>query len=476
MQVAYSSFLSATKPLLIKMLDVLSQDYPYVSILGTDVAGNTYAVRSQSVQINDAHWVERGWVVRVHNGEHYAEYSFNNLSEHSFLSTIQLIRYDLNHTLELLKNSNIPIHPYSPFEESSMRSRWEGEIAIDPFSIDSSEKIERLNTIKQKAHELSQSLISFGAIFQEIKTSKCYLSNQKDLEQAWIHTEGYLIPIVKRNGVSRSIFKGFSGRKGYEIMDEMEKALGSTLDEAELLLDAEPLKQGEYDIICSPDVTGLIAHEAFGHGVEMDMFVKNRAKAQDYMDKTIASPLVEMHDGARAAEHVSSYWFDDEGIPGQDTVIIQKGKLTGGITDLLSSIRLKISPTGNGKRQSYAHKAYARMTNTFFSPGHHSLEEMISSIDYGILLESSQSGMEDPKNWGIQCVVTYGKEISKGQLTGKIFSPVIMTGYVPDLLQSISMVSRDFELYGTGACGKGYKELVKVSTGGPYIKAKAKLV
>jgi TldD protein len=476
MQVEFSEFLTNKKPLLKKMIDVLSLDYPYVSILGTDVSGSTYAVRSQSISINDANWGERGFVVRVHNGLHYAEFSLNVLNESSFLSTLQLIRYDLNHSFEILKKAAIPFHEYPIPLEEQVYLHNEGQITLDPMQIDSSEKIERLSNLKDKAHSFTPHLANFSAIYQEVKTSKLFLSLQKDLEQSWIHSEGYLVPIVKRDRISKSLFKGFSGLKGFEIITEMEDKLEDCISEALLLLDAEPVTSGEYDVICSPDVSGLIAHEAFGHGVEMDMFVKNRAKAIEYMNNMVASELVNMHDGAKSAEHVSSYWFDDEGTPGKDTVIIQNGKLINGISDLLSSIRLDINPTGNGKRQSYAHKAYTRMTNTFFVPGHHSLDEMIQSIDYGMLLESSQSGMEDPKNWGIQCVVSYAKEIKNGKLTGKIFSPIIMTGYVPDLLKSISMVSNDFQLFGTGACGKGYKEMVKVSTGGPYIKAKARLV
>ena len=115
------------------------------------------------------------------------------------------------------------------------------------------------------------------------------------------------------------------------------------------------------------------------------------------------------------------------------------------------------------------------MTNTFFSPGSDSLEEMVSSIKNGYLLEKFMSGMEDPRNWGIQCVAIKGREIKDGKLTGKTVSPVYLTGFVPDLLKSISMVSNDLELSGTGACGKGYKEYVKTSTGGPYIKTKGRL-
>lgn len=163
------------------------------------------------------------------------------------------------------------------------------------------------------------------------------------------------------------------------------------------------------------------------------------------------------------------------GTLGGDTLIIDKGMLKTGICDELSAILLGIRSTGNGKRESYKRKAYTRMTNTFFATGADHLEDMIASIKKGYLLEGYSSGMEDPKNWGIQCEGRKGREIIDGKLTGKIVSPVYLTGYVPDLLESISMVSDGLKLNGVGYCGKGWKELVKTSIGGSYIKARGRL-
>ena len=103
------------------------------------------------------------------------------------------------------------------------------------------------------------------------------------------------------------------------------------------------------------------------------------------------------------------------------------------------------------------------------------LEDMIASVKYGFFLEHATSGMEDPKNWGIQCMIDIAREIKDGKFTGKVFSPIVLTGYVPDLLKSISMMSEETVLSGSGMCGKGHKEWVKVSDGGPYIKAKIRL-
>ena len=184
-----------------------------------------------------------------------------------------------------------------------------------------------------------------------------------------------------------------------------------------------------------------------------------------------------MHDGASmdARNEVATYFFDDEGVISKDTVIIKDGILQSGISDAQSAMALGTTPTGNGRRESYKRKTYTRMTNTYFEPGKDKLEDMIASIDYGFYLENPCSGMEDPKNWGIQLMVSIAREIKDGKFTGKIFSPIVMSGYVPDLLKSITMMSDEVELCGLGMCGKGYKEWVKVSDGGPYIKAKIRL-
>ena len=215
------------------------------------------------------------------------------------------------------------------------------------------------------------------------------------------------------------------------------------------------------------------------YGVEQQIcpsgFAYRRDLAKEYLGKKVASDITSMKDGAASAAEVSSYLFDDEGTLGTDTTIIENGTLVTGISDLLSALRLGTAPTGNGKRESFERKAYTRMTNTFFTAGENTLDEMIASIKEGYLLEGAQSGMEDPKHWGIQCMVSMGREIKDGKLTGKVVGPLTLTGYVPDLLKSITMRSEKVELFGTGACGKGYKEWVKVSDGGPYLKCKVRL-
>ena len=134
------------------------------------------------------------------------------------------------------------------------------------------------------------------------------------------------------------------------------------------------------------------------------MFVKNRAKGQEFINKPVASKIVNMRDGALSETEVGTYLFDDEGTLGTDTLVIEESILKSGISDLLSALKLGTTPTGNGRRESYQRKAYARMTNTFFEGGTDKLADMIKAVKKGYLLEGFFSGMEDPKNWGIQCV------------------------------------------------------------------------
>ena len=475
MKVTMSPFLQSKNHSLKKLVKILSKEYGYVSILGTDSHGKEYGVQKTGISVNDSSWTERGFVLRVHNGVNYSEFSFNHISDDSLHSIVEEIALSLNPTVENLKENKIGFNSYPILKEEMIKSSFLGEVEILPDTVTAEEKLKRMTAMKDTAFAHSNLLVDFRVRYEEVQVSKIFISTEKELEQSYIWSQGSLVSIARKESNTKYTYKSFSGLKAVELLDEMFCRVNAVVDKSVLLLSAIPAIPGEYEVICTPEVSGIIAHEAFGHGVEMDMFLKNRAKSMEYLNKEVASSLVTMRDGSKSAHHVSSYLFDDEGTLGTDTVIIDKGILKGGISDILSALKLGTTPTGNGKRESFERKAYARMTNTFFTPGKDKVEDMIASIEHGYLLEDSMSGMEDPKNWGIQCMLIQGREIKNGKFTGNIISPVILTGYVPDLLKSITMVSDEIELGGSGACGKGYKEWVKVSCGGPYIKAKVRL-
>jgi TldD protein len=466
-----SAFLKLKKPAVKALADALGKDFAYASVLGTDVTGKTYSVRDKAASAADCSWAERGFVARVYNDGAYFEYSFNEISE----DAVPELARKIKSAAGAAAGSGAKAVKYPLITEEAIVKSFLGEVKIPPGALTSGEKIARLKALNAKAHEFSDMIADFITVATATHVSKIFISGKKDLEQSYIWSEAYMVAAVRRDNLVKTSSAGFSGMKGLEILDEMEAEIEKTLKNATALLDAGPMPPGEYEVVCGPQAVGIIAHEAFGHGVEMDMFVKNRAKSVEYLGKPVASGIVTMRDGAASAVHVSSYMFDDEGTLGTDTVIIENGTLKTGISDLLSALKLGTVPTGNGKRESFEHKAYSRMTNTFFQPGGDKLADMIASVKHGYFIERTASGMEDPKDWGIQVMFESAEEIKDGKLTGKIVAPVIMTGYVPDLLKNITMTSDDFELEGAGACGKGYKEWVKVSTGGPYIKTKARL-
>jgi TldD protein len=436
-----------------------------------------YAVRKRAIDVRQSNWCERGSVIRAFDGRRYLEYSFNQLDEGSLNdieSLADTIRERFRRSSAVAGQLPFGIPELPQISEQPLSEIWQGQVGVLPQAT-VEQTIGRLSRLKDRAFKLSEHLVEIEVRFEHMRVSKLFISGKRELEQSYSWAQGYLMPVLRRDETIREMFASYAGLKGLELIDEMEVGLEETMTIGAQLLDAERIEPGEYEVILSPKIAGLLAHESFGHGVEMDMFVKNRAKAAEYLGKAVASPLVSLRDGARAAEQTGTYWFDDEGVLGGDTLVIQEGVFKTGISDLLSALRLSTPPTGNGKRESFERKVYTRMTNTFFTAGTDTLEEMIASIKYGYLLEQFLSGMEDPKNWGIQGQVLYAREIRDGKLTGKMVSPLFMFGYVPEVLGSVSMVSAEVQQFGSGMCGKGHKEYVKNSAGGPYIKAKMRL-
>ena len=470
MKVKESSYIKNNKALFKKLIDELLKKYEYASVLVNDSMGKNYSVSKTGTNVaEDDLYTTRGYVVKVYDSGCYAEYSGNRISEEEIDKVVNLVADKLVMLGKDAEKSQykVPADEKVSFSKST-------DCQNDPESFGDAAIVNKLTEAHKKGMAFDERVLncSLRASFQ--RYSKLFLSKNKDLEQNVMWSSAGVTVNTKRGNEVKTAYTSGSLLGGMEILDSINDKIEETAKVAIELLDSEPIKPGEYECVCTPEVTGMIVHEAFGHGVEMDMFVKDRALAKKYVGEYVASPLVTMHDG-NAVEQTATYFFDDEGTLSHDTVVIDKGVLVAGISDLQSAMVLGTEPTGNGRRESYKRKAYTRMTNTYFEPGKDKVEDMIASIKDGLLLEMPFSGMEDPKNWGIQCMVNYAREIKDGKLTGKIFSPIVLTGYVPDLLKSISMMSDTKVLNGAGFCGKGYKEWVKVSDGGPYIKAKIRL-
>ncbi len=478
-KVKSSEYLREIKPLLLRLRDrLLSMEGKFLLSYNDDAfvrESKQYAVSKTVTSIGMVpRWSGRGFVVKVYDGSSYGEYSFNEISRDLIEEIVTKVREELIPMSNDLPDG-VQRSVYAMLEDDPLVFADSTEYQIDPQEYGDEKIIQELTLISETGRAYSEKILDCRAFVNYQKYTKLFLSKHRDMEQSVLWTAGGFVVMASRGEEIKDSYKGFSNLGGMELLEKMQGGVCRSAKVALELLESTPITPGEYDCICTPEATGMIVHEAFGHGVEMDMFVKKRAQAEQFLGKQVASELVTMHDGACAAREVATYFFDDEGVLAKDTIVIDKGILKAGISDAQSAMHLGTVPTGNGRRESYQRKAYTRMTNTYFEGGTDKLEDMIASISYGFLLEEPSSGMEDPKNWGIQCMVSIAREIRDGKLTGKIFSPVVLTGYVPDLLKSISMVSENVELGGGGMCGKGYKEWVKVSDGGPYVKARIRL-
>lgn len=464
-----SKYLSERVELGKKLVNKLLEKYEYVSLLGKHIYGKSFRVMTTAKSIGDTMEAQCGFVIKVFHQGIYSEYSFGELEENLIDGIIDNVDKELKLSNKILENHmKLSLLNDEPLVKDFNRPA-EGK----DFS--NKEIVDILEGYLAEAMKQDPRIIMSMAMAEHYVVNSFFVSKNRCLTQTFSWSMVFPMVLIREGQNMKYVRQSFVGNNFEELLNKIKNCAESIGNDAKALIKAESIVPGEYDIITHPSITGLIAHEAFGHGVEMDMFVKNRAKSRLYLNKPVASNLVSMHDGAAATYSCASYFFDDDGVLAQDTLIIDKGILKTGICDVIAANELNTKATGNSRRESPYRKAYTRMTNTFFEPGESNVEDMIKSIKYGFMLFETNNGMEDPKNWNIQCVAEYAKEIKDGKFTGKIVSPVVMSGYVPDLLMSISAVSKDFEVIGAGHCGKGHKEWVPVSDGGPYLKARCKL-
>ena len=465
---SFSEFLESRRENARALVCELKKQFAYASVLGADIKSRTITANRKASAIVPGMDTECGFVVKVSDGRIFFEYSLDDIGGDACALAAKIsAAFKVNQALRDTAVGGITLSD-EPLVESFSR----------PSDLDRYSEEQLLNFCKEQKDALlakSDKLLNVIIVMGTLEVSKLFVSANRMLDQNYTWVNGMLIGVYRDGEKVVQVRQGANSHLIADVLNKLPGKADKLLSDAAHLVTAKPIVPGVYDVITDPSITGLIAHEAFGHGVEMDMFVKDRALAKEYVGKYVAAPIVNMRDGAASHHSVASYFFDDDGVLAGDTQIIRDGILVTGISDLSSATALGTAPTGNGRRESTRRKAYARMTNTFFEAGKDKLEDMIASIDHGYYICQTDNGMEDPKNWGIQCTAQYGIEIVDGKLTDNWVSPVVISGYVPDLLKSITMISDDLELEGAGYCGKGYKEWVRVSDGGPALKAKVKL-
>ena len=235
------------------------------------------------------------------------------------------------------------------------------------------------------------------------------------------------------------------------------------------MLHAVEAPAGPMEVVLGAGESGILLHEAVGHGLEADFNRKKTSNYTDQLGKAVASPLCTLVDDGTVGHARGSINVDDEGNPGRRNVLIENGVLVGYMQDRLSSKHFGVTPSGNGRRQSFRHEPLPRMTNTFLSPGTDDPADIIRSVKRGVYAKHFSGGQVNISNGDFVFSLTESYLIEDGRVTAPL-KGVTLIGNGPDVLRKVTMLGHDFKLSdGTWTCGKDGQS-VPVGIGTPTLK------
>ena len=277
--------------------------------------------------------------------------------------------------------------------------------------------------------------------------------------------------VLEKNGRLETGSRGVGGRVDYQKFleeDYWKKQVDGALMQAEINLQSIDSPAGEMDVVLGSGFPGILLHEAIGHGLEGDFNRKKTSAFSNLIGEKIAHDSVTVVDDGTIDSRRGSLSIDDEGTPTSCTTLIENGILKGYMQDRHNSNLMGVSPTGNGRRESYAHAPMPRMTNTYMMSGDKEPEEIISSVKNGIYAVDFSGGQVDITSGKFVFSCTEAYKI----VDGKIEQPVkgaTLIGNGPDVLNRVSMVGNDSAMdTGIGTCGKGGQS-VPVGVGQPTM-------
>lgn len=397
----------------------------------------------------------------------------------SFLGSWKEVAIETNGDLNILKKKIPKVsnkgNLIDEFDGWSLNKEIKSK--IDPVNIPIDEKIERVREIYSYIKNADERIINVQVKYLELLIERIFINNEGcKLRQVIPRSRINIFPIAKEGSVVDYDYFIIAGEIGFEIFDSIENGvLDQAVKNSLEMLKAELPPSGRNTIILDPKMTGLIAHESFGHGLEADQILRERSYLKQHLNKQVASEICTIYDTPSIEKKYGSYFFDDEGIKAGHNILVENGILKNFIYDRRSASELNAKPQGNGRRESFAHPVNVRMTNTYFGSGDYELEEMISEIKEGVMLVHGYFGMEDPLGGGMQCTSKKGYLIENGEKT-KILKATALSGDVLEMLKNIDAISKDTLKLDAGTCGKGTEDMVPVSSGGSYIRAKNALV
>ena len=234
-------------------------------------------------------------------------------------------------------------------------------------------------------------------------------------------------------------------------------------------LESVAAPSGQLPVVLGPAYSGVLMHEAVGHGLEADFNVKGYSAYSGRIGELVASPLCTIYDDCRRGNLNGSINFDDEGVPSSRTLLIERGRLTGYLHSRETAAKMKVPLTGNGRRQSFSYPPLPRMTNTYLEKGDTPREEIIKSVKHGIYAKAFASGAVNITTGDFTFIPIEAFLIEKGRITAPL-SNVILLGNGPEIMNRVAMVGDDLEISNhLWECGK-QGQMVPVTVGTPTIK------
>ena len=274
-----------------------------------------------------------------------------------------------------------------------------------------------------------------------------------------------------RNKERRSGFYGGGGRVGFHHFDTFtpEHVARESARQAIATLGAAEAEAGPQTVVLAPGWSGILLHEAVGHGLEADFIRKKTSLFTGKMGQQVASEKVTVIDDGTVANSRGSINVDDEGNPGQRKVLIERGVLKGYMYDALNADMMGERTTGSGRRESFRHMPLPRMTNTYLAPGDDAPEDILGSVKKGLYCAQFGGGQVDITNGNFVFEVSEAYQIEDGKL-GRPVKNAMLIGVGPEALKKVTMVGCDpMPDPGMGMCGKD-GQMVPVGVGLPTLR------
>src|SRR5215218_9114675 len=281
--------------------------------------------------------------------------------------------------------------------------------------------------------------------------------------------------VAEQNGRRETGFHGLGGRYLYDnLFDEAvwERAIDESLKQALVNLESVDAPAGEMPVVMGSGWAGVLLHEAIGHGLEGDFNRKGTSAFSGRIGERVAAPGVTVVDDGAIGSRRGSLTIDDEGTPTRRNVLIEDGILKGYIQDRLNARLMGVEPTGNGRRESFAHAPMPRMTNTFMLAGNDNPGELVERVKDGIYAKSFGGGQVDITSGKFVFSASEAYAIENGKVTHPVKGATLI-GNGPDALTRVAMIGNDLALdTGVGTCGKEGQS-VPVGVGQPTLRIDA---